>query len=607
MQIKDMQFRECCFKDTRENSRKAVWEITHACVFNCEYCFQAKKRRIENLQIMHPNNITRAIDNLSELKVTDVIITGGEIFNVQDSLDSITSVLKKKNIAFSFSTNVVNHEQFINFLISLQPKAINLSLDPSLEHDQRLVRNIDVIKSILKKCDDEHLRVKITSVVTSKNIIAAQQCFNILSELAEEFNSLTSVYFTNPYDIGLTEDDVRPSHNTLQTWIQKTSLPEGLKNKIKFINFHRFNTTLQRCPAGDKIIHIEPNGNIYPCHLFANLSKDVYRLGNILSDPTAFIDERLNSFAKHGIAAIEEYKESNERCKKCRAKNKCFGGCIAEIISLGNLIEPQLTCKHISPKKIEKFSPKRQYSLPYKNSKLADLTSEEIEAIESQIKINIRNRHDLAHGFDHVEMVVKYARHIAHNEGANLRIVTPAAYFHDYEPRQKLIFQAHTELSAQKAIKILSKLKCFSEYELNEIYKCIDTSSYGSSKLGYEPMTIEAKCVRDADWLDAIGARGIARVFAFGASHGCSELGEVKWDLDPPPQMPMSLLGPDPSPIYHFFSKLLWVKDRMTTVTGKQLAEVRHRRLLSFLKDYKDEMVIFEDVQSQSQFQQIVV
>jgi HD superfamily phosphodiesterase len=52
----------------------------------------------------------------------------------------------------------------------------------------------------------------------------------------------------------------------------------------------------------------------------------------------------------------------------------------------------------------------------------------------------------------------------------------------------------------------------------------------------------------------------------------------------------MSLIGPDPSPIYHFFSKLLWVKDQMATPTGKSLADIRHQRMLKFLSEYRAEM-----------------
>jgi uncharacterized protein len=108
--------------------------------------------------------------------------------------------------------------------------------------------------------------------------------------------------------------------------------------------------------------------------------------------------------------------------------------------------------------------------------------------------------------------------------------------------------------------------------------------------LGFFPFTKEAEIVRDADWLDAIGSRGIARVFAFAASNNCETLGTVDYDIDSPPKLKMSLVGTDPTPIYHFFSKLLWVKDKLCTKTAKELGEERHTVLVNFLRNYKREM-----------------
>lgn len=223
-------------------------------------------------------------------------------------------------------------------------------------------------------------------------------------------------------------------------------------------------------------------------------------------------------------------------------------------------------------------------------SSLEDVSTQEEEQIAEHIKKNIRKSvHDLAHGFDHVQCVVRLARFIAKKEGANLRVITAAAYFHDFAPRQKLIYESHTKLSAQKAVDFLKKIG-FNDHDLNKVYHCIDTSSYGSSELGHTPQSLEAKVVRDADWLDAIGARGVARVFAFGSAHGCETLGECIWDPTNPVRKQMSLVGPDPSPIYHFFSKLLWVREQIVTDTGRRIAEKRHERLVRFLENYKTEM-----------------
>lgn len=588
MQLKDLQFRECCFRNIKDDNRKAVWELTLECATNCTYCFQARKREKGSKQILSDNDIVKIISKFNRLRIKDVVLSGGEIFFAKNILSKVTEELKKNHITFSFSTNYLVDESFIDYLIDLSPKALNLSLDPrGNQSDRKFKREIWRVKKILEKCQVERIDVKITSVMTKETLPKSADHFQVLNEFVRKYKSLSSVYFTNPYDIGFIKLNICPSYTSIKKWFRSEKLPNELYDKIHFVNFHRFNNKLQKCPAGKNIIHIESNGDIYPCHLFANLPEEVFLLGNLLSESASAIDKKLINFYDQARDAIIDY-QNNDQCNKCRTSIKCFGGCIADIVSLGQLIEPQLTCKHISPKKIERYTPSPQSPIPFK-SKGADLSSYELNKIIEHIKQNIRKGHDLAHGFDHVECVVRYAKYIATKEKANLRIVIPAAYFHDFEPRQKLIFQKHTEVSAQKAVLFLKKFN-FTEHELNEIYHCIDTSSYGSASMGHEPMSLEAKCVRDADWLDAIGARGIARVFAFGSAHGCAELGKIEWNVDNPPKKKMSLIGPDPSPIYHFFSKLIWIREKMATKTGKELATVRHNRLIRFLKDYQEEM-----------------
>ena len=125
--------------------------------------------------------------------------------------------------------------------------------------------------------------------------------------------------------------------------------------------------------------------------------------------------------------------------------------------------------------------------------------------------------------------------------------------------------------------------------EIEKIGDVIMTSSYESHLKGMEPASLEAKVLRDADWLDAMGARGIARVFVFAGHYGCPEMGTVDWDPESPEKLEMSTSGPDPSPVYHFFSKLLWLKDLMQTDTGRMEAEKRHQFMVNFLKRYREE------------------
>ena len=473
MQLKKLRFRECCFRTLPAKGRKAVWEITHECFTDCPYCFQAKKRAQDNMNVLNENDILKIINKFRKLGINDVVLTGGEIFFAKHVLQLIVDELKKNKINYSISTNQLSID-FIESLLKLSPKALNLSLDPNpLNKISKYDKEVEDIKRVLLETSLEQIDIKLTAVVTRDTLQYTDEFFNLIDSFIKEFPHISAVYFTNPYEIGYIRSRLNPSHTTFQKWFKKTQLPENLEKRIHFVNFHRFNTGLQSCPAGEKLLHIEPNGNVYPCHLFANLPKEYYFRGNLLKDSVQRIEKNLINFQSQIKDAINEYKHENESCKSCKDERKCGGGCIAEIVSLGRLIEPELTCKLIKPSPpVELFKPSAQISFNFKSNN-NDLTDGEEKKIIDYIQQNIRKGHDLAHGFDHVEMVVKYARYIAKKENANLRIVTAAAYFHDFEPRRKLLFEIHTTVSAQKAVMFLKKLN-FNDYELDQIYHCID-------------------------------------------------------------------------------------------------------------------------------------
>ncbi|MBD3181487.1 HD domain-containing protein [Candidatus Poribacteria bacterium] len=216
------------------------------------------------------------------------------------------------------------------------------------------------------------------------------------------------------------------------------------------------------------------------------------------------------------------------------------------------------------------------------------MDSKQENKIKEFVRISLKNT-DIAHGFDHIEYVVAMAKKIAIEEKADLRIVIPAAYLHDAVSRAEVeSFDEHTDESALVAADFLREIG-FSHDEIGRIVEVIKTSSYESYLKGEKPISIEAKVVRDADWLDSMGARGIARVFAFAGHYGCPEMGKVSWHPESPVKLEMSTKGPDPSPLYHFFSKLLWLKDEMQTSAGKIEAQKRHQPMVDFLNTYKSE------------------
>mgnify|MGYP000005726317 CR=1 FL=1 len=217
---------------------------------------------------------------------------------------------------------------------------------------------------------------------------------------------------------------------------------------------------------------------------------------------------------------------------------------------------------------------------------MGELTREEEEAIAEFARSRC-SRSDPAHGWDHVLCVVRLARLIGREVRADMRVLIPAAYLHDVVSRRESP-RGHSRASAEEAFRFLLSIG-FSEEEAERVRRVIESASYEAHLVGVEPDCPEAVALREADMLDAMGARGIARAFSFAAFYG-SPIGELSWDPESPPDLEMSLGGPDPSAIHHFASKLLRLRSLFRTETGRRLAEGRHRFMVEFLKRYRREV-----------------
>jgi uncharacterized protein len=203
-----------------------------------------------------------------------------------------------------------------------------------------------------------------------------------------------------------------------------------------------------------------------------------------------------------------------------------------------------------------------------------------LDSLENEVKKRIEN--DPAHDFEHTIRVYKNAKKICKKEKANEKLVLSAALLHDIVSYPKSDKRSKTSSikSATKSKQILEKLD-FSKEEIAIISDAIRDHSFSQNKI---PKTLEGKILQDADRLDALGAIGIARVFATGGS-----LKRPFYKIDDP-FCKKRIPNDKTWTVDHFFQKLLKLEPLMNTKSGKTEAKKRTKILKEFLNQLKQEI-----------------
>ncbi|WP_223067904.1 HD domain-containing protein [Paenibacillus caui] len=178
------------------------------------------------------------------------------------------------------------------------------------------------------------------------------------------------------------------------------------------------------------------------------------------------------------------------------------------------------------------------------------------------------------HDWWHIHRVRNMALRLARQEQADLLVCELAALLHDIADEK---LNASKEAGLNK-VSVWLQRHVSDEDVIHKIMSIISTMSYNGGK--NPPMTtLEGEIVQDADRLDAIGAIGIARTFAYGGSKGRS-MHEPERDFSN-----MDYRSEGNTSIHHFYEKLLKLKDLMNTDYARQLAESRH----AFMQQYLDQ------------------
>lgn len=597
----NIENRECCFRTLPANLERLIWELTFKCTLNCAYCFQARTNHKVEDSALEQKVRDKVLNILPELGVKDVLLTGGEPLSIGDELFNIISYLKSLKINWSIST-VARPLPLFKKIVKEKPRAINLSIDPLGASDDtgaKLKNRLEHLDDTLGAISDYNIPVKVTGLIT-KEIVTFEGYFKLLKDLVEKYPHIEAIYITNPYHIGYQRTDLSMSANKVSSFLEQIRTLSKLRPNIRIINFLSEAIPLQRCPAGQSLFAIEPSGDVVACPYLYQISQS-FAPCNVLYESPDKIRDKMLSFQAIIENRMGQMMRETKECQNCEVQAECYGGCYAETFAFQEITAPQLMCRTIAPrlrKSSHDLSVVKVGSLfPIRNIRKivndcgTSISSKTIEIIHDYVFENVRQTaSDIAHNIDHVNEVVKLAQYIGRKEAANLRIVIPAAYFHDFEPRQPPHFHLHTDASASRARNFLKKLG-FSESELIHITHCIIASSYFSHTLGILPQTIEAAVVRDADWLDSIGARGIARVFGFSGAH-CENFGEYIGDPRKPKFSSHSLTEVDKTPFYHFDSKLLRINDLLLTETGKNIGFSKHEFMVDFINRYKSETLL---------------
>lgn len=189
---------------------------------------------------------------------------------------------------------------------------------------------------------------------------------------------------------------------------------------------------------------------------------------------------------------------------------------------------------------------------------------------------------DAAHDLAHVRRVLLNAEALASTEGADRRVVVPAACLHDCVavPKDSPQRALGSRLAAEAATRFLDGCGWDPE-RLPAIRHAIEAHSYTA---GIAPETLEARVVQDADRLDSLGAIGIARCLLVGGHLGRPLLADDDPFCDERP--------PDDRryTIDHFYAKLFRLPDTMQTEAGRQEARRRAARMQTFLDDLRGEI-----------------
>lgn len=207
----------------------------------------------------------------------------------------------------------------------------------------------------------------------------------------------------------------------------------------------------------------------------------------------------------------------------------------------------------------------------------------EIEALSSKLK-SLFAGESTGHDWYHIERVLKLSTHIAQFETVNLEVIQLGALLHDISDHK---FNGGDLKKGGEIAKVWMEEHKIDAETQKAVIHIVDNVSFKGAGVANNMQSLEGKVVQDADRLEAVGAIGIARTFAFGGF-----VGQPIYNPEIKPTLHNNFEAYSKErthTVNHFYEKLLLLKNGMHTKRGKEIAKERHLYMENFLKEFYKE------------------
>lgn len=311
-------------------------EITRACNLQCIHCYDnAGEVRDKELGT---NDFLKLIDNLADIGLTDIVLTGGEPFMRKD-IFQIINAINRKNIRFSIFTNaLLITPSIVDKLVEYSPEFIAISLDGSDASVHERIRGkntFDKTINAIKLIKSKGLKVRINHTLTSKSITQLDNFMKLMKDL-----QIDDIFFDRFDSLGRgkeQEDLVIPVE---QGYEIKSMLDKYSKNEnVNISSYEAIDNTIiadngNLCGVGITSCYIKADGELTFCPVMS--SEEYSSVGDVLKSDiiTLWNSEKWNELRHSSVQKISQ-------CSTCSDKSVCLGGCKAKAYNAyGNFNHP---------------------------------------------------------------------------------------------------------------------------------------------------------------------------------------------------------------------------------------------------------------------------